>query len=277
MKSSLQFKLNFNNPDKDLKTLIPSRRSREEKSKYIRTMKTERESRSNDNFQFAQIVKGEFRVKVTKETEGAEMRENKNGDEVYETITNKVSGVFLHRVEVAESEYGKQLKIFLRDEDAKEKFFVIQVPLNSGYAYSFLNRANNIDHKKPILVKVFDIENVSEKDGKTYKTKTLTIAQDGQLIAKSWNEETGIPKAEPIVDKKGKPVVKNGFAQFNYDAKEQWLEKYVDEVMTPVLMEATIEIVKKTSINDIADGLEVEGKTIDKADLIESENDLGFN
>jgi len=234
---SLQYELNFINPNKEIKRLVPSRISREQKNKYIRKMGAKRTESKNGNFQYVSIVQGEFRVKVDRGTEGAEERVNKKGETVYELIYNEYDEVLLHSLEVAESEYGKQLKIFLKEKDNKKKFVVIQVPLDSGYAVSFLSRAMQIDLSKEISVKVFDIANKDEATGKEFKTKSLTISQDGAKLEKTWNKENAVPKSEPILDKKGNQIMKGSYPQFDSTVKEEFLENYVNEILTPKLQD----------------------------------------
>jgi len=200
-------------------------------------MNLKKRENSNDNFMFASIVGGDFRVEVPEGTEGAVQRENKNGKIVWELLFAEVGEVFIKSLEIVESEYGKQLKIFLQSKENEKKFFVIQVPLNSGYAYSFLNRVEGVDLEKEVTVKVFAIENKGE-DEKVYKTKTLVISQDGKSVEKKWEgDNKEVPKAEPITDKKGKVVIKNGFAQFDYTAKEEFLENYVNDNLQVKLTE----------------------------------------
>lgn len=269
----IQFELNFDNPHQEIKRLVPSRVSREQKNKYIREMKAKRNDSKNGNFMYASIVQGEFHVKVDKETEGAIERTNKNKETVYELIYNEYEGIFLHSLEVSESEYGKQLKIFLRDAADKSKFVVIQVPLDSGYAVSFLSRAAQVDLNKEITVKVFDIPNKDEKTGKEFKTKSLTISQDGVKLDKTWNKENAVPRAIPILDTKGNQVSKGGYPQFDSSEKEEFLENYVNEVLTIKLndhLKNDPEYMASQKVD--ADALSGEGEL--KA--VESDDDLPF-
>lgn len=233
---TIQYQLNFDNPEKEIKRLVPSRISRKQKNKYIRKMSAKRNQSTSENFQYVSIVQGEFRVKTTKGTEGAEERTNKNGDTVHELIYNEYDEVFLHSLEVADSEFGKQLKIFLREASNKNKFVVIQVPLDSGYAVSFLSRAAQVDLSKEVSVKVFDIPNKDES-GKEFKTKSLTISQGGVKLEKTWNKENAVPKAEPMLDKKGNQIIKNGYPQFDTAVKEDFLEAYVNDVLNRKLQD----------------------------------------
>lgn len=228
-------------------------------------MKTKRTSNNNDNFQFAQIVQGEFHVKVNSDTQGAIMRKNKNDVEVHELIYNEIEGVFLHEFEVTESDFGKQLKIYLRDEENKDKFFVIQVPLNSGYAFSILNRAKQVDLLKPVTVKVFDIENEAKDGGKPFKTKSITLSQNSEKVNKSWDKDNNpVPKPSPILDKKGNPIVKNGYEQYDYSEKEAYLENYVNETLVPAMKEV---------IKDVY----MEKPVLENVDIETQENNDPFN
>lgn len=230
-------------------------------------MRAKRTTGTSNNFQFAQIVNGEFHVKVEKETPGAIARENKNGVEVHELIYNELEGIYLHEIEIRESEFGKQLQIYLRDEEAREKFFVIQVPLNSGYAYSFLNRAKQVDLIKPVTVKVFEIENKGD-DGKDYKTKTITISQNGKMLEKSWSKENNpVPKPTLMLDKKGNTIKKGGYDQYDYTDKEMFLELYVMDELIPTMKEVIKDLLMSKPEHEI-----------ETVDIIEGVNDeLNFN
>lgn len=207
-------------------------------------MKATRTTGTN-NFQYAQIVLGEFHVKVDKDTPGAIERTNKNGEQVFELVYNTLEDIYLHEVEVRESEYGNQAQIYLRHADNKDKFFVIQTQLNSGYAQSFLNRAKQVDLSKPVVVKVFEIENKDEL-GIEYKTKTITISQDGKLLDKTWTKENNpVPKAELLLDKKGNPIKKDGKEQYDSTEKENFFAKYINEVLNPWMKETRLELLNK--------------------------------
>jgi len=234
MPYTIQYDLNWDDPHEDKKRLVSSRVSRKQKNNYTNKMKATRKERGSSNFQFASIVNGEFHIKVDPGTEGSVKRTNKNGIEVDELIYNEVSDLFFKALEVAETDFGKQLKVMLMHADNKDKYFVINVPLNSGYAKAVLNRAMNIDLGKTIEAKVFDIEN--KAGDKVNKTRSITIYQNGEKVEQSWTKDNNpVPKVLPINDAKGKQRVKNGYPQWDYSLQELFLETYVNETVTPHL------------------------------------------
>lgn len=202
-------------------------------------MSFKKSERKNGTYQFANIIGGQFHVQSTKENPDAVARINKNDKEVYEIITDELDKVFLHDVIVQDSDFGKNLSITTRShEDHKHeenKFFVINCALNSGYAYTFLNRVKSVDFKKPITLKVFEIENKGE-DGKDYKTRTLGIYQDEKMINKLWTKENNpVPKPVQILDKKGKPVLKAGKPQWDDTEKVEFFQTFIESEVQPII------------------------------------------
>lgn len=224
-------------------------------------MKTTNNKRGLNNFMFASIVNGAFAVKVDKDTEGAVTRKNKNGVEVHELIFNEVDEVYVHDIEIRDTDFGKQMSIYLRDteetEKGKHKFFVIQAQLNSGYAVSFLNRVQNVDLKKPVKVSIFEIENKDENDEtKIIKTKTIVIYQDGKSLDKIWTKDNNpVPKAEPVLDKKKVQVVKNGYPVFDSTEKEKFLQDFTENTVVPRLKDELKDLYtkEKPQVMDVVD------------------------
>lgn len=140
--------------------------------------KTE-EMTNTSNYTFCNIIEGKFAIKATAETEGAVKRINKNEQQVFEVHHNAVEG-FLHSVDTAEGKYGKYLSISLRDDNG---IYVVQIPLDSSFAYSFFNRTNKINFDKEIELRSYAFE----KGGK--KTRSIVVYQFGQKLDKQWSEE----------------------------------------------------------------------------------------
>lgn len=199
--------------------------------------------RKNDLYSFANIIGGMFHVASNNTNPDALSRINKNNKEVFEIIADEMEEVYLHDVLVQETDFGKNLSITTRShEDSKHeenKFYVINCALNSGYAYSFLNRVKSVDLEKQITLKVFEIENKGE-DGKDYKSRTLGIYQDGKMIDKIWTKENNpVPKVVQMLDKKGKPVLKAGKPQWDDTEKVEFLENFIAKEVQPEIIQHT--------------------------------------
>lgn len=215
-------------------------------------------NRKSDLYSFANIIGGTFHVQSTKENPEAVSRVNKNNKEVFEIITDELQDVFLHDVMVQQTDYGKNLSITTRShEDSKDennKFFVINCALNSGYAYSFLNRVKSIDLEKPLTLKVFEIENKGE-DQKIYKSRTLGIYQNEKMIDKIWTKENNpVPKLVLIVDKKGNPVLKAGKQQWDDSERVEFLQSFIENEVTPEIRElsgSTSKDQPKASVSEV--------------------------
>lgn len=193
----------------------------------------------NERYSYANIMEGQFHLKCKESDEGAVSRTNKNKQIVWEQINDTLEDVFIHKVEERESDYGKQLQITCRENsDNSGKFFVIQCSLNSGYAFTFLSRITNVELDKPITLKVFEILNNGENG--EYKTRSLTISQNGKTVDKLWTKENNpCPAVEVLKDKKGKEILKAGKKQYDDSARVEFLSDFINKEVLPDIIAYT--------------------------------------
>lgn len=151
-----------------------------------------------DGANYLSIYQGKFAQRVTKDTEGAELRTLKTGKEVYEIYWGDLSGI-IKRIEISEhSEYGKQWKITIQDVEER---YVFQMPYTSGYAKAFLYRIESVNLAEELMLCPYYIE---YDEGK-YRA-LMGIFQDGKKISSNYlkeNDYNGMPPSEEkIVDNK---------------------------------------------------------------------------
>lgn len=213
-------------------------------------MATRKKERGTDNFQYAGIVDGNFTIKVKEGTEGAVKRVNKKGDTIHELVFNEIYDVFLRGIEVKETEYGNQLQILLKEKENPEKHLTLQIPLESAFATSLMDRIENIDLAKTITLEIFKIKNVGD-DGKEYTTNVITVKQDGKTLERKYTKitkvngkdvkETTIPKSEPIM-KGGKQVKKNGYLAWDTTAREGFFTEIIQGGLSDKIENYWIEV-----------------------------------
>lgn len=102
------------------------------------------------NIIYLQTLEGELKRSVKKDTEGATMRENKEGNTVYELYYRALSGV-LKRIWVEDGKYAKELKVLIEDE---EQLYNLQLSWSGSYAEGLLRRIEDIDLAKRIRIVV---------------------------------------------------------------------------------------------------------------------------
>lgn len=134
------------------------------------------------------IFEGTFRRVVTPDTEGAVKRTNKNGRDVYEMVLEALDGYITRMYVYTHAEYKEQLVITLMDKDG---LYVIELPLNSGYASSFLTRVENIDFKRPVELRPYEI---ADKTDAEKKNRFLIPYQAPEGAAEGAKLEKVLPK-----------------------------------------------------------------------------------
>lgn len=155
------------------------------------------------NVGFLKIFGGTFRQKVNINTPGSENRTNKEGNVVSEMVYTDLEGT-ITKVDVdSHEEYGYSLLIDVSDE---KEIFQLQLPLSSNHADNFLNKAANIDFKKPVTFSPYQFIPKGEEKEK----RGMVIKQDGKKIENHWTKEN--PGDLPDLEKKkvkGKEVWDN--------------------------------------------------------------------
>lgn len=104
---------------------------------------------------YLQIMGGSFRQSVKEGTPDAIERKNKNDVKVWELHFGTVVG-FITLASVTEEKFGKELHLQITNDG---EHYVIQTQANSGYAYGFFSRMENIDFSKEIEISAYEIPN----------------------------------------------------------------------------------------------------------------------
>ena len=136
------------------------------------------------NARYANIISGKFAEKVDEDTPGAKSRLNKNNETVWElnhpSVEGRIKKAFIH-----ESDYGKTLRVTLDCDD--EGIIVVNIPVESRYFDSFMNRLPNI---AKAMDQVVVIKPYSFTDKETQgKRQGLTVEIGGVKIEPFYTKE----------------------------------------------------------------------------------------
>ena len=139
---------------------------------------------------YLQIVGDKVCRRVSKDTESAAMRINKNNEEVYELQYDFVRGK-IESIETKEGKHGKQWLIALFDG---EEHFTLQLPYSGSMSKAFLMAFLNIDLAQSVKLS----PSVKEINGK--KKSTLFVNQNDKGIKWAFTKDNpnGLPPMEQI-------------------------------------------------------------------------------
>lgn len=149
---------------------------------------------SHGSTTFLNVIGGKISRKVTKDTEGAISRVNKNGATVYELQWNSLTAKITDISVRVNEEYGDQWEITLRDVLDEYK---LQIPLSGRIANGFTFRLPNVDFTQEVEINTF-----IDKNDKP----VLLLKQNGQTVKAAYTKDApnGLPQLESVMFK-GKP------------------------------------------------------------------------
>lgn len=126
-------------------------------------------------------------------------RENKNGNKVYYTEYDSVSGKLLGAVIESVESLGLEV-IHLSLQDGPE-YYTLSIPADGRFGKSFMMRAPNLDLSKEVEIVPYSF---SDKDGK--KVAGLNVFQSGSKVMPAYTKENpnGLPDARQV--RKGKEI-----------------------------------------------------------------------
>lgn len=187
------------------------------------------------------ILGGKFSQKVDENTEGAVMRTNKLGKNVWELFYDSFTGQ-LTGISIKDSnDYGKTWNFHFVDEGEE---YHIQLSYSNSYAKALLKMLPNIDVSKPFTLS----PSLKMVDGKNQSS--LFVYQDGNPIKHAYTKDT------PDYPKMKKIKVKGKESWDDSDQLDFLLEMVNRDIM-PKLDQAPIEntkdeadVEKATSLDD---------------------------
>jgi len=137
---------------------------------------------TNESYDYWRISDGMVRKTTTEDDPLAIKRVLKKDDgsekTMYEQVNKGISGV-VDTVEIREGKYGRQLYIGITD--GAERFF-LQVPWESPYSRTFLERLPAVDMSKDVSIMPYSFE----KDGK--RRSGVALYQDEVKIGSYYKE-----------------------------------------------------------------------------------------
>lgn len=155
---------------------------------------------SNSKNYYWSIFEGQLARKVDEGFAGAKMRTNKNNMKVWEQHVGALTGI-LRDVNVHENTFdGKKIKQLVIKLIPKEGFLhVINIPKESRYYGSFLEKLFNINIKQEVQIQPYSFE-----DEKTKKKQTgISVSQNGNKVASHYKHKEG-----------DKWIMERGFPEF---------------------------------------------------------------
>ena len=170
---------------------------------------------------FVSIVNGKWSLSVAEGTEGAVMRENKNGKQVWEIQFTKLDGR-IEKVEFKDVSFGTVAEFYIIDGEGER--FKASMTIRDQHLMTFCKILPNIDLDKEMdLILALDKEKTAKKGKNCYG---LIIQQDGEWLKHHW-KRGNLPEAEDT---------RSGL---NFTKQEDFL---LDE------LEKTFSIVKKETV-----------------------------
>ncbi|MDR1018989.1 MAG: hypothetical protein LBM02_09860 [Lachnospiraceae bacterium] len=206
-----------------------------------------------------------FFVKVTKLENGEKIEEKYNG----------IRGV-ITSAEMRESEYqSKKIKSFNFGVKDSEGISYISMGHNN-LTYSILNSlASDFGIDSEITIELY--KSKTEKDGTTYYNGKAAVKANGDRLNWAYNVDE-IPKAEVILNSKGKPVIDdNGFKTYDKSDLKSFWNNVFDTKIKPKF-EKSVETLAATTIKSIipedSPSTEVDEKK--NVEIVDEEDDLPF-
>lgn len=189
---------------------------------------------------FLNVIGGKIRRKVTKDTEGAEERTNKNGEKVYElcytSLTAKIESISIRQSEF-NGEKVDNWEVVLSDIGEK---YHLQLPTSGRITNGFMFRLPNTDVSK-------DIEVVTFTDKENPDRTVLILKQDGKTVPVAYKKDApnGLPQLEKITFK-GKEV-------WDDTKQQQFIRNMVETTIVPKLSQAPKATPPVSQVSDVED------------------------
>jgi len=178
---------------------------------------------------FLSIVNGKICRKVTKDTEGAVERTNKNGVLIYELQWTSLIGI-IESISIRQSEeYGDQWEIMIRDVTDTYK---LQLPISGRVTNGLMFRLPNIDLSSEVELNTF-----INKEGKP----VLLVKQNGVTVKQAYTKDNpnGLPQLESIVFK--------GKEQWDDTKQQAFIKNMVETQIQPKLKKAAAPVAPPTA------------------------------
>ena len=141
---------------------------------------------------YLSIINGQLCYKVDKDTEGAILRKNKNGIDVYEKFVSGIIGL-LKSVKPRDTDFGKTWEILLEDES---NIYVLNIPYSSRYTNSFFLKIENANLNLPISIMIGKF--ISQEDN--VERPYLTLKQgDVKLPYFYVKDDQRVPKPKKVL------------------------------------------------------------------------------
>ena len=166
---------------------------------------------------FLSIINGKICRKVTKGTEGAVERINKNGATVYElqwtSLTAMIESIAIKQSE----EFGDQWEIGLRDVT---EVYKLQIPISGRVTNGLMFRLPNIDFTSEVELNTF-----INKEGRP----VLLVKQNGTTVKQAYTKDTpnGLPQLKSVLFK--------GKEQWDDTEQQAFIKNMVETQIQPKL------------------------------------------
>lgn len=166
---------------------------------------------------FLNVIGGKISRKVTKDTEGAVARVNKNNVTVYEQQWNSLTAMITDISIRTSEEFGDQWDITLRDVIEEYK---LQIPISGRVANGFTFRLPNVDFTKEVEINTF-----IDKNDKP----VLLLKQNGVTVKSAYtkDEPNNLPPLEVVVFK--------GKEQWDDTKQQAFIRNMVETTIMPKL------------------------------------------
>lgn len=215
---------------------------------------------------FCQPYDGQFEILVNENTPGARARVNKQGKTVWGIATKTIYG-FIISASKTETAYGAALDIVFESADGQSELF-LRLTFDSALAAAFLNRASNIDFRRPVYI------DIAKKDG---RASLFLKYADGRGIPYAYTRENpgGRPEWQKITRGDGAADWDNSaqlafFAELLNTEIAERIHAAVNVRYAGALIEA--ERAKIPNIGTVAE----RAATSAEIDTLEYDNDLPF-
>lgn len=180
---------------------------------------------------FLRIADGKIIETVEPGTEGAIKRQTKpseehpNGREVWERRDGYVDGIItsmFHTEREYKGEKIVELTIRLRDKD---EHYSLKVNKGNRYWVGIMSRLPNVNFQKSVRFSPYDFEGKDEQKGGTRQVIGINLFQGEKKIDPAWSKTApgDMPQGKQVMNDKGKPVMVNGRALWDFEERDAFL------------------------------------------------------
>ena len=172
------------------------------------------------NNTFLQVIGGKLTKKVDEGAPGAESRENKLGNVVWELKYDILTDCIFQELKFEDSDYGEQMKLHVVSGG---ELYIISVPVESRYGNSLMWKLPFIDAEKKFNIAPYDFE---PEPGKKMVGFSITqgVGSDGKplKVESGYDPKEQVPPVGVSQDRKGNPV-------YDYTARQNWLANELEQ------------------------------------------------